>query len=58
MLKLNDEELKDFLSDKPFYKNDDCYCLGKTLEEAGEIFRKIMEGRERANVGVAESKGE
>lgn len=38
----NDVDLQKFLKDKAFYRDNDCYCLGSTLEEAGAVVRKIV----------------
>lgn len=35
-----------FLNDKPFYENNDCFCLGDTLAEAGCIVDKIVKANE------------
>ncbi|MBR0542341.1 MAG: hypothetical protein IJK26_09075 [Clostridia bacterium] len=56
MFVFTEEELKRFLSDEPFYNNQHSFCLGKTLAEAGEIFRKIMAERKNANVGNPDAK--
>lgn len=54
MFEFAKDELAKFLADIPFYKNDKCFCFGKTLSEAGEIFRRLMqEGSETDAVGVA-----
>ncbi len=50
--------LKAFLNDEPFYATKDCFCLGKTLTDAGRVVRKLMddtrtEAKERkGNVAV------
>lgn len=41
---VNEEALNAFLDDKPFYENNDCFCLGDTLAEAGCIVREIVKG--------------
>ena len=41
----NQNEIQDFLEDKPFYSSPDSYCLGKTMEQAGEVIRKIATGK-------------
>lgn len=38
----SEAKLQAFLEDKPFFHSTDCYCLGNTLEEAGEIVRQMM----------------
>lgn len=38
----NDETMNKFLNDVKFYENRECYCLGSTLEDAGEIIRNII----------------
>jgi hypothetical protein len=51
------EELQMFLADIPFFKNEKCFCFGKTLEEAGKIFRQLMQERSGASeVGMAVKK--
>lgn len=47
------ENTEKFLNDIKFYENINCYCLGNTLEDAGEIIRKIIEEQEMTeNVGM------
>lgn len=48
-----------FLKDEPFYTNNECFCLGDSLEEAGAVVRLIVEAnRERnANNVVMDFKG-
>ncbi len=41
-MKFTEERLKDFLEDKPFFENKECYCLGENLEDAAEIVAKII----------------
>lgn len=41
-MKFDAETLQMFLEDKPFYKNNECFCLGNTMEEAGEIISQIL----------------
>lgn len=43
----NSKTLNDFLDDKAFYKNSDCFCLGNTLAEAGVVVKKIVKAYER-----------
>lgn len=38
----NAENQEKFLRDEKYYENPEDYCLGNTLEEAGEIFRKLL----------------
>lgn len=59
MFDLTDVELQKFLRDEPFFVNQSAFCLGNTLDEAGDIFRKIAEEKERngeVNVGMANAK--
>ena len=42
-MEFNEEQRTAFLNDIPFYENNDCYCLGNSLEEAGKIVQKIVE---------------
>lgn len=41
------EEKMMFLHDEPYYKNPDSFCLGNTMDEAGEIMKKIQKDAER-----------
>lgn len=43
------EEKMMFLYDKPYYRNPDSFCLGNTLDEAGEIMKTVQEEAERRN---------
>ena len=43
----SEEELKMFLQDKPFYKDNESFCLGDTMAEAGAIISEIIEETER-----------
>ena len=45
-MKLTEKEREKFLKDKKFYSHRESYCFGRTLEEAGEILRCIIEDRE------------
>lgn len=55
----DDNTLTAFLDDKPFYENNNCFCLGNTLAEAGRIIEKIVKtneiigSSENASVGVS-----
>ena len=42
-MKFDAETLQMFLKDKPFYKNSECFCLGSSLEDAGNIMTQIIE---------------
>lgn len=42
-----EQEIEMLLADKPYYSSGSSYCLGKTLTEAGEIVRRIVEDKER-----------
>lgn len=44
-MKFNEEQKTAFLKDIPFYENNDCFCLGNSLEEAGKILKQIAEGK-------------
>ena len=46
------EEKMMFLQDKPYYRNPNNFCLGNTLDEAGEVMQKIIEGTERRKACV------
>lgn len=48
------ENIDKFVSDIPYYANASDFCLGKTLEEASGIIRKIIIEKESGNVGMAE----
>jgi len=57
-MKFNDESRKLFLEDKPFYENNECFCLGNSLEEAGEIIKRIVKAKNKESdddVGMATS---
>ncbi len=41
------EELKKFLNDESYYANNESYCLGSTLEEAGKILKIIVDNGEK-----------
>lgn len=43
----NNEDLEKFLSDTAYYAGQDNYCLGDTLEEAGEIVGMIVKESEK-----------
>lgn len=45
-MKLSKERLRDLLLDIPFFDNENCFCLGDTMAEAGNIVRKIVSYRE------------
>ena len=36
------DDLKKFLNDIPYFDNENNFCLGNSLSEAGEIIRVIM----------------
>lgn len=46
----NDEEIQWFIIGEKFYKNDDCYCLGRSLDDAAYIIKIIMARKERTVV--------
>jgi hypothetical protein len=54
LFEFTDAQLTSFLNDEPFYVNPHTFSLGKSLTEAGEVFRKIIAGRENADVGMAD----
>ena len=46
-MKFQDEhEKQKFIHDEKYFGNLNSYCLGNTLEEAGDILRKITEAKE------------
>lgn len=48
-----DDEILKFVNNEKFYKNKNCFCIGKTLEEAAEITRLLIADVEREqNVGM------
>lgn len=55
-MKFDAETLQMFLKDEPFFQSKDCFCLGNSLEEAGEIISQIVNSKncERGtdNVGM------
>lgn len=53
MFKFTKEELEKFLNGEAFYKSPDCFSLGKSFEEAGKIYQKLLKERDCANVGMA-----
>lgn len=44
-MEFTEEQKLLFLQDKPFYENDNCFCLGNSLEEAGEIVEQIVNNK-------------
>ena len=58
MFNFTESELKKFLNEEAFFKNKSTFCLGNTLEEAGKIFLKVIEEREKTNVGMADEENE
>ncbi|MCM1231607.1 MAG: hypothetical protein NC489_15930 [Ruminococcus flavefaciens] len=42
MIFSDEKSMNRFLNDVKFYESRDCYCLGSTLEDAGEIIREII----------------
>lgn len=38
----NEENMKKFLNDEPYYTNREDYCLGNNLENAGNIVNQII----------------
>lgn len=54
-MKFDADSLCAFLKDTPFYANNECFCLGDTLDEAGDIVRRIVEAnweRKESDVGM------
>lgn len=39
----NEENLRKFLNDEPYYENKDDYCLGDSLESASNIVNQLMD---------------
>lgn len=39
----NEENLKKFLNDEPYYENKEDYCLGDSLESASNIVNQLMD---------------
>jgi len=56
MFDFSENELKKFLNGEAFFKDENTFCLGKSLEEAGKVFLKVVEKREEKNVGMANEK--
>ena len=55
-MKFRTEEAKEkFLHDEAFWENNESYCLGDTMEEAGDIIKVIMERKEQTYVGMDNS---
>lgn len=52
VFEFTEKELEKYLSDKAFFKDENTFCLGHTLKEAGEIFLKVIKEREQADVGM------
>lgn len=51
-MKIPKNDINDFIADKAYYKSTSNYCLGKTLEEAGEIAKQLAmatTNREKSN---------
>lgn len=42
-MKIAEHNIPAFLRDEPYYDNNEDFCLGKTLEEAGLILKEIAE---------------
>lgn len=40
-MKIAEHNIPAFLRDEPYYDNNEDFCLGKTLEEAGQILKEI-----------------
>ena len=40
-------KLDDFLKDKPFFEDKECYCLGSNLNEAAEVVAEIMDFKKK-----------
>lgn len=55
-MNFTDAQLECFLSDTPFYQDEKCYCLGKSMLEAGNVISNAMKGEasngEQADVGM------
>ncbi len=45
------ENVLRFLNDEAYYEDSNDFCLGETLEEAGEIIRQILKEREHDSHG-------
>lgn len=48
-MKFDEVTREKFINDTPFYENEDCYCLGNTLEECGEILKIISDIKQNNN---------
>jgi hypothetical protein len=42
-MKIAERNIPAFLRGKPYYDNNEDFCLGETLEEAGRILKEIAE---------------
>lgn len=55
-MKFTNAQLERFLSDMPFYQDNKCYCLGKSMSEAGSVISNAMKGEasngKQADVGM------
>ena len=47
MFEFTKDELEMFLKDVPFFSGQNSFCLGDNLADAGKIFRRVVEARER-----------
>lgn len=57
-MKFTEAQLRCFLSDTPFYHDQNCYCLGKSMSEAGNIINEVVnnERKETNDVGMDSAK--
>lgn len=55
-MNFTDAQLECFLSDTPFYHDNNCYCLGNSMLEAGDVISNAMKGEtsngEQSDVGM------
>ncbi len=53
-LDMTKPEMDKFIKDEPFFTSLNSFCLGKTNEEAAEIFRQYLKDKEKYDSMVKE----
>jgi len=49
-MNIHDEDIEKFINNIPYYKNNQNYCLGNSMKEAGKIIGIIVDNAESSNV--------